>query len=249
MRRTILVLVVLASLAGSITPAAAAEPWTTVTLMTYAEGSAAVAAAAKAASAAQGEEPGANGESNSFELWPDRRRWKNGPRVEYKILNAPFGAADNAIVRGEREIDPYVTTRNFRRNDNTTDVDPCGLPNGFRWAPIDGPGNVVAQTVLCVNESLREIGGFRITFDSGDGWAIGKDGDLATYDVENVAVHEWGHVAGLLHVERKRDKCLTMYFSTNGEETEQRTLGWGDKRGLNRLYDHGDTSPGPGCGR
>ena len=40
-----------------------------------------------------------------------------------------------------------------------------------------------------------------------------------------------------------------MYFQTSPEETEQRTLGWGDKRGLDALYHTGDTSPGPGCGR
>ena len=40
-----------------------------------------------------------------------------------------------------------------------------------------------------------------------------------------------------------------MYVATSPEETEQRTLGWGDKIGLDKLYDTGDTSPGPGCGR
>lgn len=39
-----------------------------------------------------------------------------------------------------------------------------------------------------------------------------------------------------------------MYYKTNPEDTQQRTLGLGDKIGLDKLYNTGNTSPGPGCG-
>jgi hypothetical protein len=39
-----------------------------------------------------------------------------------------------------------------------------------------------------------------------------------------------------------------MYRFGRLAETQKRTLGLGDKLGLNALYATGDTSPGPGCG-
>jgi hypothetical protein len=58
-----------------------------------------------------------------------------------------------------------------------------------------------------------------------------------------------GSRAGLCCVDRRREAGPTMYVATGPEETEQRTLGWGDEIGLDELYDTGDTSPGPGYGR
>ena len=61
-------------------------------------------------------------------------------------------------------------------------------------------------------------------------------------------MHEFGHVAGLDHVNAPRDGCLTMYrFATSGE-TQKRTLGLGDRLGMDVLCSTGDTALGPGCG-
>ena len=67
-------------------------------------------------------------------------------------------------------------------------------------------------------------------------------------DIENVMAHEMGHVAGLDHLEHSKGGCLTMYIYSGLGETQKRTPGWGDKRGLDRLYDTGDDGPGDGCG-
>jgi hypothetical protein len=239
MRRLALSLAALAWLAFGLVPAAgAASPWTTVVLIQQAGG----------APVTSGRKP--NGESPDFKLLPGEVRWLPGPQVEYRIANAPFPAAEQAVVRAEHTLDHYITTRQFHRDDGTRQLNPCtGQPNTITWAPLDVPGGLLAVTTLCMSTARHEIGGFETTFDSLDGWSIGPDGNPATYDVENVATHEWGHIAGLDHVSQPQDACLTMYFMTTPEETEQRTLGWGDKLGLDALYHTGDTRPGPGCGR
>ena len=182
-------------------------------------------------------------ESKSYNLLPGRPSWPTGPAVEYRILNSPSAAA---VEAAEATVDPYVTTRDFVRNDATTQTNPCtGQPNTVQWAPIDGPNGFLAQTFLCINKA-HEIVGFQTTFDTAETWAT--DGSPTAYDIQAVATHEFTHIAGLDVVDKPADACLTMYFQTQPGETFQRTLGLGDKIGLDRLYSTGNTSPGPGCG-
>jgi hypothetical protein len=257
---------------GLVPPAAAAETWSNATFIHYADG-APIPTGGGFSGTGEPSNPTptpdrddrkgdrddrkddrdrdrARGESPNFNLQPGAVRWLRGPRVEYRIVNAPFKRAEHAVEQAEKTLDKYITTRTFKHDDDTRQRNPCsGLPNTISWAPIDGPVGIVARSRICFNPATREIGGFDIQFDSLDGWSIGPDGDPRTYDVENVATHEFGHVAGLDHVTGPQDRCLTMYVATSPEEIEQRTLGWGDKRGLDVLYDTDDTDPGPGCGR
>jgi hypothetical protein len=187
-------------------------------------------------------------ESDNYNL-NHRLRWLPGPAVEYRIVNAPSPAAERAIEAAVATLDRYITTRSFVHRDRTQQANPCtGEPNTIRWRPLDGPGGELAFAEVCFNKKNREIGGFVITLDSADGWSIGPDGNPSTFDIQSVATHEMGHVAGLDHVKRWKDTCLTMYPFTRPEEIQKRTLGWGDKLGLDVLYHHGDTTPGPGCG-
>ena len=96
------------------------------------------------------------------------------------------------------------------------------------------------------NTMTKEIVGFRMAFDAGDRWS--KTGNADSFDVQNVATHEMGHVAGLAHVNAGKDGCLTMYKFSDRGETQKRTLGWGENRGLDQLYNTGNSDPGPGCG-
>ena len=117
----------------------------------------------------------------------------------------------------------------------------------MEWGSIDGPGGTIAFAATCRNVATKEIVGFRVKFDTDETtWTIAPD-DAET-DVQNVAVHEFGHVAGLGHVKAPKDGCLTMYRFVGTGETQKRTLGLGDKLGLNALYGTDDTDPGPGCG-
>jgi hypothetical protein len=65
--------------------------------------------------------------------------------------------------------------------------------------------------------------------------------------VENTVTHEFGHVAGLGHVHAPHDGCLTMFPFVDLGEIQKRTLGLGDKLGMQRLYSSTDVTAGS-CG-
>ena len=94
--------------------------------------------------------------------------------------------------------------------------------------------------------ATKEIVGFNITIDTDDTWST--NGAANTFDVRNIMTHEMGHVAGLGHDNAPKDACLTMYKFAAFAEIQKRTLGLGDKLGMDKLYNTGDTTPGPGCG-
>ncbi len=186
-------------------------------------------------------------ESDRFLLTRGGIRWPVGGTVEYLVAGAPAGAPQ-AVDQAVATLDVSITTRGFAHNESTTQINPCtGQPNSISWRTGDGPGGVLAQALVCFNSSTKEIAGFRIAFDSTDPWTT--TGAPNAFDVENVATHEFGHVAGLDEVSGPRDGCLTMYKFSGLGETQKRTLGLGDKLGLNKLYQTGDTSAGPGCGQ
>lgn len=83
-----------------------------------------------------------------------------------------------------------------------------------------------------------------MTMDTDDSWDINVSGK---FDVENVASHEFGHVAGLGHVNAPKDGCLPMYRYAGLGEVQKQTLGLGDKLGMNKLYGSSDISAGS-CG-
>ncbi|MGI0024477.1 MAG: matrixin family metalloprotease, partial [Nitrososphaera sp.] len=105
------------------------------------------------------------------------------------------------------------------------------------WASIDGPGNILAQTTFWYNPFTKEISYSEIAFDSGDSWFVASNLSCSAtgnaFDIMNVAVHEIGHSLGLGHV---NDRLLTMYGYASPGETLKRSLGFGDQRGLDRLY-------------
>jgi hypothetical protein len=78
--------------------------------------------------------------------------------------------------------------------------------------------------------------------DTAEPWSVTGEGDK--FDVEGVASHEFGHAAGLGHVNSWRDGCLTMYRFVALGEMQKRTPGLGDKLGMNTLYASADVSAG-----
>ena len=193
--------------------------------------------------------PDADTESKSSHLTQGGIRWFAGDPVEYVVIGTqPVDGATAQMIAAFGVIDGFITTRLFVLNGSTTQVNPCtGNPNQVEWGSIDGPGGTIAFAATCRNVATKEIVGFRVKFDSDEDWTIVLGEDAVT-DVQNVAVHEFGHVAGLGHVNAPKDGCLTMYRFVEAGETQKRTLGLGDKLGLNALYDTGKTDPGPGCG-
>ena len=171
-------------------------------------------------------------------------RWASSrDAVEYLVIGRPDGikadAVDSAVATLDKEIDP----RRFKRSFRSKQKNPCtGEANSISWEPGDGPGGVLAMAGVCYNTKTNEIAGFRVVLDSMEDWST--EGKADTFDVESVLAHEMGHVAGLDHVNGRSNALLTMYPSTAPGETHKRSLGKGDKSGLDALYgdsdDYGD---------
>ena len=186
-------------------------------------------------------------ESSDFSLFYGGARWFSGGQVEYTIVGSqPISQANSAVTAGVSTIDGFVTTRRFVLKNNSTQTNPCtGQPNTIEWVSIDGPGNVLGATSFCYYLATKEIVGFTVKLDKDEPWSIGST--PTTFDVENIAAHEVGHVAGLAHVSPRKAICLTMYPYADYGEIQKRTLGLGDKLGMQALYGSTDVSAGS-CG-
>ena len=185
-------------------------------------------------------------ESSSFKLTQGGIRWFSHESVKYAVTGTE-GVADgnDAIESAIGIIDSFVTTRGFSRDNDSPSPNPCGGKNIVQWVSIDGPGNILATASVCRNVATKEIGGFVVTLDSDETWST--TGAPGTLDVANITTHEFGHVAGLGHVNAPKDGCLTMYRFASVGETQKRSLGLGDKLGMNALYGSTDISGGT-CG-
>jgi len=139
--------------------------------------------------------------------------------------------------------DGFITTRNFTKNNSTTQKNPCtNEASLFQWITIDEEGPILATASVCRSVVTKEIAGFVISIDKDELWTTSGVADR--FDVENAMAHEFGHVAGLGHVNAPRDGCLTMYKFAPLNETRKRTLGLGDKLGMTALYGFFNEDPG-----
>jgi hypothetical protein len=195
--------------------------------------------------------PVATTEGDDFRLERGGIQWFSGGQVEYTISGTdPLGGDGNtAILAAVATVDNDVhgiTTRTFVNNNATTQTNPCtGSPNTVHWGVIDGAGGIVASTGVCFILQTKEIVGFETTIDEEEPWVIGSD--ATKLDVQNTVTHEFGHVAGLDHVRPPQDGCLTMFPYVALGEIQKRTLGLGDKLGMQDLYASTDVSAGT-CG-
>jgi hypothetical protein len=117
---------------------------------------------------------------------------------------------------------------------STGDADACGGTDSVTWAPIDGSGGVLAETFVCRTLGTNEIVGIQTLFDSGDTWS--DSGAPGKFDIQATATHEEGHSTGLDHVHAPRDARLTMYPYISEGDIGFRTLGCGDRLGVNAAY-------------
>jgi len=186
-------------------------------------------------------------ESGDYQLSYGGAQWFAGGVVEYAIMGVePTGGANTALENAVATWDSFVMPRAFNRNDATTQTNPCtGAANAIEWGSLDGTGSALAVASVCRNVATKEIVGFVITMDNTEPWSVG--GSSTTFDIENVASHEAGHVAGLGHVNAPKSGCLTLYKFAGLGEIQKRTLGLGDKLGMNALYGSADLAAGS-CG-
>ena len=180
-------------------------------------------------------------ESNKYNLVNGGIKWPSGT-VKYKLdLPLEMAHLEGAVLDAVKTLNTALGgSLVFERNNLEADENPCaaGSTNTVNTinfgAPgqIDGDGGVLASTAACFNTKTKVIVGFRMRFDY-------DDFDNGESDVTNVGTHEMGHVVGLAHVNGAKDGCLTMYKFSGLGETHKSSLGWGDLRGLDALYDTG----------
>jgi hypothetical protein len=106
-----------------------------------------------------------------------------------------------------------------------SEVAPQSHPNiTFRFGPIDGRNNVLAQTWYPPAGSVE--------FDSAESWSIsGGPGGVQPIDLQTVALHEIGHALDLHHI--TNDPNSVMYPTYTGNK---RALDANDIAAIQQLY-------------
>ncbi len=156
--------------------------------------------------------------------------------VEYSVNTATCSndCAD-AQAQVNAALDSWeVSGVTFTMDNASPDANLCGGTNSVSWASIDGVGNVLAVASVCRNVATKVIVGFTVTFDADDVWS--DSGDAGKFDIQAVGAHEGGHVVGLDHVSAPRDSRLTLFRTGTTGDAGPRTLGCGDRLGVNALY-------------
>ena len=169
-----------------------------------------------------------------------QRKWNSFP-VSYHVnadavtSGVDRSAARQAIVNAFNKIDAenHPSGTFFTRTFDSTNA-----KIKVWWASIDGSGGALARTTVWYNTATKIISKSEIVFDRGDKWFIASQSSCngiagSPFDIQNVAVHEVGHAAGLGHVS---DTKLSMYGSSAQGETLKRSLGIGDQRGIDAIY-------------
>ena len=100
--------------------------------------------------------------------------------------------------------------------------------NLFDWGDL--ASNVIASTWTWSSSGIASESDARYNTDFG--WS--SSGAAGKMDLENIATHELGHTFGLGH--STSGTCLTMYPSGSLGETQKRSLGDGDIRGIQARY-------------
>ncbi len=173
--------------------------------------------------------------STDFSLLGGRPSWPASSTVHYSVDTT--GCADDcahAVTAIDNAFNTWeISGITFTRT-ATGDADGCGGTDSLSWAPIDGPGGILAVTYVCRTLNTHQIVGFQTIFDSGDRWS--DSGAAGRFDIQATATHEEGHTIGLDHVHAPRDSRLTMYPYITEGDIGFRTLGCGDLLGVNALY-------------
>jgi hypothetical protein len=94
--------------------------------------------------------------------------------------------------------------------------------------------SAIAVTFYWYSRSTKELVETDTVFNSDFSWAVSNDSN--SYDLQNIATHEFGHWLVLSDLYSPRDWALTMYGYGGLGETIKSTLGKGDISGINKIY-------------
>lgn len=130
-------------------------------------------------------------------------------------------------------FDNTITTTIKGYNDLAWTKDKIDGANTLIWGNYPTSG-VIAVTILWYNVKTKTILEFDIVFDIDYTWSA--SGETDKMDLQNIAIHELGHGAGLDDVYQEPAYRETMYGYSALGEIIKRDLYTGDKTGITKLY-------------
>lgn len=144
----------------------------------------------------------------AFETWDDEVK-------ETELFNAPILTENSGTLRNSENV--------------------------ISWAYIED-SNVIAQCTIWFYVNTKEIIEFDIVFNTQQPWGIDLDGEENGYvltdafDIQNIATHESGYTLHLGDLYEDGYSEMTMYGYSRIGEVKKRSLEWGDKNGVHKLY-------------
>ncbi|MGE3993464.1 matrixin family metalloprotease [Pseudorhodoplanes sp.] len=140
-------------------------------------------------------------------------------------MNKPLSIVEQEIVKGIKQWEMATPLRFEQAKDWTKAQILIGArpkSSGSGFADVfpshaRGPIAGIQRSLIC--------------FDAGHRWKIGFDGNMTSYDIRYVAMHEAGHAIGLDHPGSSGEVMSYKYQETF------RSLQPGDVRGAKSLYD------------
>jgi len=107
--------------------------------------------------------------------------------------------------------------------------------NTVSFEPLDSTyPNAIAVTFYWYSRGTKTLLETDTVFNSDLPWSV--SGDSSSYDLQNIATHEFGHWLLLGDLYSLKDLALTMYGYGRLGEIIKRDLGKGDISGINKIY-------------
>ncbi len=173
-------------------------------------------------------------------------RLPNGPitwKLNLKTVPSSVGSA-NAFAAISAAFETWTSADSHKvfTYGGTTTVTRRGLDytNAVLWGKVSG--SAIAVTYVWYYTATGIVADVDTVFNSRLPWAVFTGtGDCMSspspdaYDVQNIAVHEFGHWVGLDDRYSSGEKDLTMYGYGAGRELKKRSLATGDVWGANAV--------------
>lgn len=205
-------------------------------------------------SGADGVEEGAVVTGPCYGYFAEGSYWRAATRYALDTSNAQ-GLSDSfvaaAMSNAAARWNDALHKRNVFTGRDTTrqaHVNANFAPNGHNdvvFGALDEPGALaitVLYGVFSADAWRNKLVEFDVVFDDHE-FAWGDAGiDPLVYDLASVAVHEFGHAAGMVDIGGDQCSDVTMYYSVAKGATNKRTLADADVVGVRRL--HGDADDG-----